>query len=194
MGLESVVDSISSLSRTASASTVDELGQAIVDHVPDLVLAEVFEGAGLEVYPLLRDVESVVMLVDEHNVDSVQEAINGTGRAVLNRDATPAEITAAIQAASSGLIVLDAERAHSLISSVPVRVRGAAVQVEELTQREVEVLGLMAEGLGNKIIARRLGISEHTVKFHVASILGKLDAGSRTEAVTMGVRQGLIAI
>ena len=60
----------------------------------------------------------------------------------------------------------------------------------ELTLREGEVLGLVAEGLANKAIARRLGISEHTVKFHVAAILAKLGAGSRTEAVRLGAQRG----
>ena len=61
-----------------------------------------------------------------------------------------------------------------------------------LTPRELEVLRLMADGASNKIIAHRLGISDHTVKFHVASILSKLNAGTRTEAVMLGVRQGLV--
>ena len=65
---------------------------------------------------------------------------------------------------------------------------------QALTPREIEVLGMLAEGLGNKEIAWRLQISEHTVKFHVASILSKLDASSRTEAVTVGFRQGLIML
>lgn len=62
----------------------------------------------------------------------------------------------------------------------------------ELTAREVDVLRLLAEGASNKIIAHRLGISDHTAKFHVGSILSKLNAGSRTEAVTLGVRMGLV--
>jgi DNA-binding CsgD family transcriptional regulator len=63
-----------------------------------------------------------------------------------------------------------------------------------LTPREKEVLGMMAEGLGNKAIATRLGISPHTVKFHIASVFAKLDVESRTEAVTEGVRRGLVLI
>jgi len=61
-----------------------------------------------------------------------------------------------------------------------------------LTPREIEVLGLLADGASNKIIAHKLGISDHTVKFHVASILSKLNAGTRTEAVTLGIRMGLV--
>jgi DNA-binding NarL/FixJ family response regulator len=70
----------------------------------------------------------------------------------------------------------------------------AAQAVGELTAREIEVLRMLAEGLGNKEIASRLGVTDHTIKFHISSILGKLGAASRTEAVTMGVRMGLILL
>jgi len=66
--------------------------------------------------------------------------------------------------------------------------------VEELTARERQVLRLLGDGLGNKEIAARLAISEHTAKFHISSILGKLSAASRTEAVSQGIRRGLIPI
>ena len=69
-----------------------------------------------------------------------------------------------------------------------------AEQFPELSAREREVLQLMAQGLPNKIIAARLSISLHTVKFHVASILAKLGAGSRTEAVTLGARRGYVIL
>ena len=65
---------------------------------------------------------------------------------------------------------------------------------EDLTARESEVLRLVSMGLGNKEIAARLAISEHTAKFHISSILGKLHAASRTEAVSLGIRKGLIPI
>jgi NarL family two-component system response regulator YdfI len=66
--------------------------------------------------------------------------------------------------------------------------------VEELTVREIEILRKLAEGLGNKQIASSLAISEHTVKFHISSILDKLGASSRTEAVTIGIRMGLVLL
>jgi DNA-binding CsgD family transcriptional regulator len=78
-----------------------------------------------------------------------------------------------------------------LAASVPAPVSIAAAA---LTARELDVLRLVAEGDANKEIAWKLGISEHTAKFHVASILGKLSAGSRTEAVTIGIRRGLVLI
>ncbi|MBV9264775.1 MAG: response regulator transcription factor, partial [Acidobacteriaceae bacterium] len=70
----------------------------------------------------------------------------------------------------------------------------AQIVVEELTSREKEVLGMLADGLANKEIAGRLNISENTAKYHVAQVLAKLDASSRTEAVSIGIRRGLIAL
>ena len=112
-------------------------------------------------------------------------------RGILARDATAKEIVAAIGAARAGLLVLhpDATKASR---SAPRS--GATQQDAALTPREIEILEMMAEGLGNRSIAARLGISRHTVKFHVASVLGKLHAASRTEAVTVGIREGHIAI
>jgi DNA-binding NarL/FixJ family response regulator len=80
--------------------------------------------------------------------------------------------------------------------SGPAAGRRAAPEVveEPLTPREVQVLALLAEGLANKAIAERLGISDQTVKFHVAAILGKLGVANRTEAVRVAVRRGLIAV
>jgi len=72
--------------------------------------------------------------------------------------------------------------------------RRLAELAEPLTPRESEVLQMLASGLANKQIAAKLAISEHTVKFHVASILGKLGAGSRTEAVSLGIRRGLVLL
>jgi DNA-binding NarL/FixJ family response regulator len=108
-------------------------------------------------------------------------------------NATAAEVLAAIGAAAQGLVVLTQPQADVLFShpSVP---QFPAPLIEELTPRELQVLRDAAQGSSNKEIAERLQISEHTVKFHVASILGKLEAGSRTEAVTQGIRRGLIPI
>ena len=111
-------------------------------------------------------------------------------RAMLPADASGAEILAAIEAAGAGLAVIDARELEGLLAAaVPqVAVEGP------LTARETEVLRMLAEGAANKTIAWKLGISEHTVKFHVAQILGKLGAGTRTEAVTLGIRKGLILV
>jgi NarL family two-component system response regulator YdfI len=110
-------------------------------------------------------------------------------RAVLGRDASANEILAAVEAVANGFAVLDPRELETLLAAAPAQV---AVETGVLTPRELEVLRMMAEGAANKTIAWKLGISEHTVKFHVAAILGKLNASSRTEAVTTGVRRGLV--
>jgi DNA-binding NarL/FixJ family response regulator len=109
--------------------------------------------------------------------------------AVLARDASAAELAAAVAGTRAGLLVLDADALSGARTESP-----AARQPDALTAREHEVLEMIADGLSNRAIAARLKISRHTVKFHVASVLGKLGASGRAEAVTRGVRQGLISV
>jgi two-component system nitrate/nitrite response regulator NarL len=112
-------------------------------------------------------------------------------RGILTRDARGDSLIAALMAASLGLVVIDPQTAASLLPSaehVPAQPLG------ELTPREVEVLQLLSKGLPNKGIASQLGISEHTVKFHVNAIMGKLGAQSRTDAVIRATRSGLIIL
>jgi DNA-binding NarL/FixJ family response regulator len=121
-----------------------------------------------------------------------------TGRpwAYLPRQTAAEPLIAAIRAVAAGLTVIDPSvGAHLLARAAPgPRDPLPAGESLDLTAREREVLALVAEGLANKAIARRLGISEHTVKFHVAAILTKLGAGSRTEAVHLGARRGLVTL
>jgi len=136
---------------------------------------------------------ATIFLTDDLRAVRTSEARRAGVLAVLPRGATASELGAAIKAVAAGLIVLHPEGVDALLSpsSLP---SAAGATGETLTVREAEVLNIIAEGLGNKEIAARLGISEHTVKFHVASIFTKLKAGSRTEAVAIGVRRGLIMI
>jgi two-component system, NarL family, response regulator YdfI len=137
-----------------------------------------------------------VVLSNEDQPVWTPEALRAGVRALLPRDASPAAILAAIDAAASGLALIDPQELESLLAvSTPAQaLETAAAAATPLTPRELEVLRMMADGAANKEIAWRLGISEHTVKFHVASILGKLDAGTRTEAVARGLRSGLILL
>lgn len=118
-------------------------------------------------------------------------------RAFLPADSDAAELAAAVQAVHAGLVAVHPaflERLLGGADALPTGDAGADGPVEELTPRERQVLALLAEGLPNKTIARRLGISDHTVKFHVGAVLSKLGAASRTEAVRIGLRRGLIAL
>lgn len=137
----------------------------------------------------------VVLLVEDLAAAAFGRLLRaGVVRAILPRDASAREIAAGIEAVAAGLIVL-----HPSAPVAVTRTPGARRAREEeeggpLTHRELEILTLMSEGMGNRAIAGRLGISTHTVKFHVAAILDKLNARSRTEAVTSGLRQGLLMV
>jgi two-component system, NarL family, response regulator YdfI len=112
-----------------------------------------------------------------------------TGKnAVLSRNASAAQIRAAAMAVAVGL------RIARTNDAAPVENEAELAFVEPLTDRELRVLNLLADGLSNPKIARVLGISRNTVKFHVSSIISKLGATSRTEAVTIGVKRGLIIL
>jgi DNA-binding NarL/FixJ family response regulator len=118
---------------------------------------------------------------------------------LLPLESSAEELLAAINALHEGLFVSPPALLRRLLSSDISDSRPLAAQMEdspggELTERESEVLALLAQGLANKQIAARLGISEHTIKFHVSSIYSKLGASSRTEAVRLGVRQGRIVL
>jgi DNA-binding NarL/FixJ family response regulator len=116
------------------------------------------------------------------------DALRAGARALLGRSAAPEALAAALAAAARGLAVLDAALADAWLRTP------GPVADGELTPREREVLDLLAEGLGNKVIAARLGISDHTAKFHVNAILGKLGAESRAEAIVKAARRGLVAL
>ncbi len=131
-----------------------------------------------------------VMLVD--GAEQVRPGgADEPARGWLLRDANAQELSAAVRAVAAGIIVLAPSIAREVTRPAPdIDTRDAPA----LTGREGEVLRLVAGGLPNKTIARELGISEHTVKFHVGSILAKLDARSRTEAVTLAARRGLLTL
>jgi DNA-binding NarL/FixJ family response regulator len=138
----------------------------------------------------LRDyrLPTVALLPDENHAAGAWSA---GARGLLLRDASDDDLVTALQTVAQGLACLDPTLAEPLL---PAREQPPGLMVEELTDRELEVLRLLAEGLPNKTIAQRLGLSEHTVKFHVNAVMGKLGAQSRTEAVVRATRLGLIIL
>ena len=137
----------------------------------------------------------VVLLVRNPAAEALADALRAGVKAVLPSSLPGQEIVKAIEAVATGLVVMDALGIDALLRApLTVSTSNAKGMIEALTPREVEILQLLAAGLGNKEIASRLGISDHTVKFHVASVIGKLGAASRTEAVTLGIRHGLVMI
>jgi DNA-binding NarL/FixJ family response regulator len=187
-GLESVVCSNGAFS-LEGASSLDQLPEesitadALLIAIPNLTEDWISTIAG---YSL-----PVVLLTDLPDAPLLQTALRSNIRSILTPDSTPEEILAALQSAAAGLVSLQPAALESLGQSA----RPSSEALEDpLTPREIEVLAMLGEGLSNKIIAYRMGISEHTVKFHVTSILGKLQAGSRTDAVMQGIRRGLIIL
>jgi DNA-binding NarL/FixJ family response regulator len=112
---------------------------------------------------------------------------------IISPEVTAGQIIAAVHAAAAGLQVMPVEAGAAFLPRSQAREPVEEI-VEPLTPREMDVLEMLAEGLSNKMIAHRLSISDHTAKFHVNSILAKLNAGTRTEAVTRGIRLGLIKL
>ena len=123
----------------------------------------------------------------------VAPALAAGARGVVLRDQVGPGIHAALAAVRSGLTVMDSALADSLLPASQVRTTNGKGR-GELTEREKQVVQLLSEGLSNKLIADRLGISDHTAKFHVNGVMMKLGASTRTEAVVEAMRRGLIRL
>jgi len=166
----------------------DEADVVLVDatETPPEELLESLEEAGP-----LRDAR-VVVLIDRATAVWVNRAIHTGVAGILPADVNAEQFAKTLEAVASGLVVIHPSGVYTPRSADTAS--GFLESVEALTARERDVLQMLARGLGNKEIAVGLKISEHTVKFHVASILGKLGAGTRTEAVSIALRRGLILI
>ena len=190
-----------------SVADLEALEEVFADSEPEIVLVDAgFDSrsellAAISASEIARD--SVVIFLADHPPPSWSaEALGAGARSVLPADVSSAQLCAAIDAALEGLLVLHPEETSPLLTA-PATQRSAATPSrsaasdelpEPLTRREREVLQMLAGGLANKEIAAKLNLSEHTVKFHVASILGKLGAASRTEAVSIALRRALILL
>jgi DNA-binding NarL/FixJ family response regulator len=163
----------------------------------DVLLADLETPAtAASMVEVLRDspgADGSVALLDDPAPRWVGSALEAGINAIISRDVNSEELQLAIGAAEAGLVLLHPSSVRNLTAR---RLQPPPFDrdVEQLTAREREVLRLISEGLGNKEIAARLAISEHTAKFHISSILGKLSVASRTEAVSQGIKKGLIPI
>jgi len=198
-GLDNLLRASTSLQVVRVLSDFGQLSESVEELQPDVVVAEITgQDRTLpdEILKLSEEAPvAIVLLVDDANAERDLDALRNGVRAVLPRNMSPGGIVAAVEAVGAGLAVLLPEGLDTLLRESTASHRAVSPPlVEALTPREIEVLSMMVEGWGNKEISTRLGISEHTVKFHVASIMGKLNASSRTEAVTSGIRHGLIML
>jgi len=182
-----------------SGPSLESLWDQPPDVEVDIVLVDASGDHSEEMIGSLRQSQlsseaAVVVLSDRFEPGRLAEALRAGVRAILPGDMSPDQIVAGLEAAAAGLIVLHPAEFDAMFPAAEPASSPLAELIEPLTPRESEVLQMLASGLANKEIATRLAISEHTVKFHVASILGKLGAASRTEAVTLGIRRGLVLL
>jgi DNA-binding NarL/FixJ family response regulator len=183
VGLREVFRGLDDIDIVADASTLDELPDVDVlvltspDYLPDLD----------------EDAPAVLLLTDDQGAAAQLMELPVWG--VLSLDASPEELSAAVRALGEGLWTGSPALLQSLLERQPaVMLEDGDPIVDPLTAREREVLQLAAEGLANKQIALSLGISEHTVKFHLSSLYTKLGVTSRTEAIRAGARRGWVVL
>jgi NarL family two-component system response regulator YdfI len=182
-----------------SAHDLAALEEALLETEPDVLLLDGVYGAGdtgrgdLSIADA-TDQAPVVLLADQPDQAQVAQAFRNGVRAVLPREISTPQLQAALQAVAAGLIVMHPVEVGTLLPTSASSAAEIAPLAEPLTMREREVLQMLGSGLGNKEIAARLAISDHTAKFHVASILGKLGASTRAEAVAIGIRRGLLLL
>jgi DNA-binding NarL/FixJ family response regulator len=182
-----------------SAASIDTLGVDLSDSQADVLLVDASDEPAEAILASLADSDlaaeiPVVVLTEAASPAASAQALHAGIRAVLPNEVSTDQLTAALQAAAAGLVVVHPTEIPSAFPVAAPASQPLAELPEPLTRREREVLQMLAAGLANKEIAARLNISDHTAKFHVAAILGKLGASTRTEAVALGIRRGLVLL
>ena len=182
-----------------SAADLESISGQLVDVEPDVALVEAAADTHQELLDTLEETEiareyPVIVLSEQIKAAWLSDALRAGVRAVLPREVTPEQLRATLEAAAAGLLVVHPSELDTVLPATIGSSAHVDQLLEPLTKREREVLQMLAAGLANKEIAARLAISDHTVKFHVASILGKLGVSTRTEAVSVGIRRGLVLL
>ncbi len=189
-GLVAIVNRQSDMAVVSEASNGQEALKQWQEHRPDITLMDLRmpEMSGVEAIEAIRieDQKALIIILTTYDSDEdVYRGMRAGAKAYLLKDAHREELLNGIRAVYSGKTVVSPGIASKLASRL---------REEELTPRELEILTLVGQGLSNKLIARALGITEGTVKTHVKNLLDKLDATSRTEALAVAARRGLIAL
>ena len=197
-GLQSMLTD-SRVDIVGSAADLESISGHLVDAEPDVVLVATEANTHEDLLSALEDTEiareyPVIVLSEQIRAAWFSDALRAGVRAVLPREVTSEQLRAALEAAAAGLLIVHPSELDTVLPAAVGSSAPVDELLEPLTKREREVLQMLAGGLANKEIAVRLAISDHTVKFHVASILGKLGASTRTEAVSLGVRRGLVLL
>ena len=200
-GLAAILGGYDDLAVVGQSAGGEGLAALVAATAPEVLLLD--RGAGdeealerLERLLAGRAGLGALVLGTERGEDAVLDALGSGARGYLPRESDGDELAAAVRAVAAGLLVLHPAPAAALLERLLERPRLPAPTGpgEALTPRELEVLQALAGGLTNRAIARQLAVSENTVKFHVSSILTKLDAASRAEAVALAARRGLLLL
>ncbi|MBS3956508.1 MAG: response regulator transcription factor [Clostridiales bacterium] len=185
------------------AATGDEVIDGVCDAAPDVLLLDLrMPGpGGVEVCRAVKDLcpgVHVLVLTSFDDEDELFGVLRAGASGYLLKDSPPSHVAQAVRSVADDQVVLDSSIAGRVISGTPPRSavdESAAAAIREmLSQRELEVLALMARGMSNKEIGRALWIGETTVKTHVSHILRKLDRADRTQAVLAAVRLGIVSM
>jgi len=198
VGLETILREDPRFAVVGEGSRAGDPAQLVRRFRPEVVVMEGSDAsASLKLLAAVQGMGApqVVLMTSAMQRNELRRVLQSGVRAVLPRDIATAELAAAIESVCNGLAVITTEDLETLLPTLSEMPVGDELAIgEPLTSRETEVLSMMAEGAANKEIATRMKVSEHTVKFHVSSILAKLGAATRTEAVSRGYREGLIVI
>ncbi len=200
-GLAAILGGVAGFVVVGQSAGGEDLAALAETTAPDLVLLDQQAGDDEALERLERLLAgraglTALILGAERTEEALLEALGSGARGYLPRDTGGDELAAAVRAVAAGLLVLHPTPAAQLLERLLERPRLTPLTGpgEALTPRELEVLQALATGLTNRAIARRLAVSENTVKFHVSSILTKLDAASRAEAVALAARRGLLLL
>ena len=195
-GLVAVLSTQPDLAVVGEAGSEAEAVQKAVDLRPDLVLLDL-EMPGMDGVEALEQMRMhdpsarVIVFTAFDSDDRILAAVQAGAQGYILKGAPRDQLFEAVRVVHAGGSLLQPVVTSKLLKQVSQR-SGPPVALQTMTRRESDVLGLLGEGLQNKEIAERLGIAERTVKFHVGSILRKLEVGNRTEAVATALRKGLI--
>jgi DNA-binding NarL/FixJ family response regulator len=193
-GLAHVMAGHQDLECVGVATTLEEGRRLVDEHTPDVLLLDqrLPDGDGVAAIPefLVNHPELRIVVLTGNATDSVLvRAIEGGAAGFVVKNRSLGEVLSAVRAAASGEAVISSEL---LVRLLPRLTGEAGTRHEALTEREREVLELLADGLTNVAIAERLVVSVHTVRNHVANLSSKLGAHSKLEALSIAVREGLL--
>jgi DNA-binding NarL/FixJ family response regulator len=196
MGLAAAIDEMDGIELVGDAQRADEVPALVAETAPDVLLLDVRlpDGSGLEVnrwvaehHPQVR----VVILTMSEDSDTALTALRDGASGYLVKGAGPQRVESALRAAAGGDVVLDQGLVQAVSELAQARRAAPARPFPELTDREFDVLVLIAEGMDNQAIARRLVLSPKTVRNHVSNVFAKIHANDRPHAVVLARRVGL---